>query len=142
MVLVCHGPHGLGSTRRERRLWALLCRWAAQEGCRMLEMTEAASRQSLMTGEIPLGVMVAAGMEDLSPMALFRSRFPHGHLVVVVLKPDSELLVAVQRFSPCFVAVTERDDAAIPQVLARIRQKVAPEELVNVCFHDQRGERS
>ncbi|ROR01689.1 hypothetical protein [Desulfosoma caldarium] len=138
MVLVCHVPHGCRSKKRVQRLWALLCRWAIQEQCRLLDLAQIHWRQTDIADPALLGVMVASDIVDLSPIRLFRSRLPHGHLVVVIVNPHLELLVAVQRYSPCFVAVTERDDAAIPQVLTSVCRKFRQENLEGK-FPKQKG---
>lgn len=121
MVVLTHMPKPFGASRRERRLEEMLSRWMFRSGRRWAEMDDPAAPKAIPFGEMPVGLVVVKGPDDLSRAAAFRNRFPHGRLVAVVLHYDPDLLVMLQRYSPCFTALSELDDAAIPEVLERLR---------------------
>ncbi len=120
MVLVTPVPELSGSSRRERRLWVVLSEWMSRQGCSWVCLEKPGDSKAGIFSEIAVGLVVIKDSKDLEKAAVFRERFPHGRLVTVVLSSDPELLLALQRFSPCFIALDERDDAAVPQVLERL----------------------
>ncbi len=121
MVVLTHVPKLFGASRRERRLGEMLSRWMFRTGRQWAEMEDSVDPKAVPFGQIPVGFVVVKGPGDLSQAAAFRDRFPHGRLVAVVLDLDENLLLALQRYSPCFTALNEVDDAAVPEVLERLR---------------------
>jgi len=119
-MVVVSLPSTLGASRRERRLRAVLSRWMSETGCPWRGLEEEDRQGEAPTGEIPVGLLVVKGREDLRLVEVFRNRFPHARWVSVVLSPQSDLLLALQRFSPSFMALSETDDAALPEVLERL----------------------
>ncbi|MEJ5349661.1 MAG: hypothetical protein WHS46_13355 [Desulfosoma sp.] len=120
MVLVTPLPEISGSSHRERRLWVVLSEWMTRQGCTWVRLEKPVHSKVTIFSGIAVGLVVVRGMKDLEKAVVFREQFPHGRLVTVVLSPDPQLLMALQKFSPCFIALDERDDAAVPQVLERL----------------------
>lgn len=120
MMLVTSTPKFSGASRRERRLWVVLSEWMTRRGCSWVCLGRAISSSKEMLDEVPVGVVVVRGPEDLKDAEVFRDQLPHGRLVAVVFCSDPELLAALQKYSPCFVALNDRDDAAFPDVLERL----------------------
>lgn len=120
MVLVTCEPKTAGAGRRERRLWVVLSEWMTRRRCAWVNLQRPMDGLAGVCGEVLVGLVVVKGPEDLKEAAAFRDFFPHGRLVAVVLSTDSEILTALQTYSPCFIALNERDDAAVPDVLERL----------------------
>lgn len=128
MVLLCHVPKDFGQRRREQKLRNILCRWAVRKNRHLSKMAEADRRNDVGAVSVPLGLAVVNDAEDLHAVALFRERFPLGLLVTVVFNPDHDLLVSLQRYSPSFLALSEMDDAALPQVLDQLCRRIKRKE--------------
>lgn len=116
MVVVTPMPNFSKISRRERRLWVLLSEWLCRRGCPWVDLANAKDVQVRASDKV-VGLVVIRSAEDLEDAATFRDRFPHGQLVAVGMVYDPNLLVALHKFSPCFVALNEGDDAAVPEIL-------------------------
>lgn len=87
------------------------------EGWRWVDWREALEGDPRWAADARVFLILISERHDLEALEPYRDRLKHLKVVAVVLAPHEELLLAVQSFSPCFIAVSEADDAAVPEVL-------------------------
>ena len=125
MIALYYLPQGTEQASRIQSLKVLMNLFAAEKGWEWVDWREAAGRRAFAAAEARVALVAVFQPSDLELLACLRRQTPAVRPVVVVLVPDPQLLLRVHDLSPCFIAVGEADEAAMPAVLERLSCKEA-----------------
>ncbi|MEJ5365653.1 MAG: hypothetical protein WHS86_11155 [Desulfosoma sp.] len=117
MIALYHLPKRTQRDRRSRRMASAMAELSREEGWRWMDWREAMDGDPRYVADARVFLMVVAGFQDLEPLEPCRDRLRHLKVAAAVLAPDEDLILAVQSYSPCFIALSDADDAAVPEVL-------------------------